>query len=52
MAEGVKNEALEDASRVSDVISDKEIMKIEDFRCEIYKRLKAYDEEYCTKKNQ
>ena len=50
MAEGVRNEALADAAKVSDVISDKEIVKIADFRVEIMKRLKAFDEEYAARK--
>lgn len=50
MAEGVKNEAKEDAAKVSDAISDKEIVKIADFRVEIMKRLKGYDEGYAARK--
>jgi hypothetical protein len=50
MAEAVRNEALSDAAKVSDVISDKEIVKIADFRVEIMKRLKAFDEEYAARK--
>jgi hypothetical protein len=48
MAEGVRNEALADATKVSDAISDKEIVKIADFRVEIMKKLKGYDEGYAT----
>ena len=49
MAEAVKNEALADASKVCEVISDKEIVKIADFRVEIIKKLKEYDEGYGKK---
>ena len=50
MAEAVKNEALADVTKVFEVISDKEIVKIADFRVEIIKKLKEYDEGYGKKK--
>jgi len=49
MAEAVKNEALADATKVFEVISDKEIVKIADFCVEIIKKLKEYDEGYGKK---
>ena len=50
LAETVKKEALADASKLSEVVSDKEIVKIADFRVEIIKKLKEYDEGYGKKK--
>jgi len=46
MAETVKKEALADASKLSEVVSDKEIVKIAGFRAEIIKRLNEYNEAY------
>jgi hypothetical protein len=46
LAETVKKEALADASKLSEVVSDKEIVKIAGFRAEIIKRLNEYNEAY------
>jgi hypothetical protein len=48
MAETVKKEALADASKLSEVVSDKEIVKIAGFRAEIIKRLNEYNEAYAN----
>ena len=48
MAEMVKKEALADASKLSEVVSDKEIVKIAGFRAEIIKRLNEYNEAYAN----